>query len=150
MFLQIQQQMQKGVNPRVLLSDLGVDYDQIPDYVDDVTIWKIIINMLAEPPRRNKLRHVNTLDDVVRLLKGLYVVIIEGNHNFNIFVSSKAITFIDYFICRCSEYHSANGCWCVGLLRYPRLPIAGRHLLQVSHRLSKSSGSPSHVRHQLL
>lgn len=67
--------MQKGVNPRILLSDLGVDYDQIPDYVDDVTIWKIIINMLAEPPRRNKLRHVNTLDDVVRLLKGLYAVI---------------------------------------------------------------------------
>lgn len=62
--------MQKGANPRELLSDLGVDYDKIPEYVDDVTIWKIIINMLAEPPRRNKLRHVNTLDDVVRLLKG--------------------------------------------------------------------------------
>ncbi|CAH1975886.1 unnamed protein product [Acanthoscelides obtectus] len=66
----IQQQMQKGTNPRSLLSDLGVDYDQIPEYVDDVTIWKIIINMFAEPPRRNKLRHVNTLDDIIRLLKG--------------------------------------------------------------------------------
>lgn len=62
--------MAKGVNPREILSDLGVENEQIPEYVDDVTIWKIIINMFAEPPRRNKLRHVNTLDDVVRLLKG--------------------------------------------------------------------------------
>lgn len=67
--------MAKGVNPREILSDLGVENDQIPDYVDDVTIWKIIINMLAEPPRRNKLRHVNTLDDVVRLLKGEFLFI---------------------------------------------------------------------------
>lgn len=62
--------MQNGVNPRNLLSELGVDLDQIPQYVDEMTLWKLIINMLAEPPRRNKLRHVNTLDDVVRLLRG--------------------------------------------------------------------------------
>lgn len=66
--------MAKGINPREILPDLGVENDQIPEYVDDVTIWKIIINMLAEPPRRNKLRHVNTLDDVVRLLKGRQIV----------------------------------------------------------------------------
>lgn len=62
--------MQNGVNPRELLTDMGVEQEQIPQYVCDVTLWKLIINMLAEPPRRNKLRHVNTLDDVVRLLKG--------------------------------------------------------------------------------
>lgn len=71
--------MAKGVNPREILSDLGVENEQIPEYVDDVTIWKIIINMLAEPPRRNKLRHVNTLDDVVRLLKGKLRLYINGN-----------------------------------------------------------------------
>lgn len=63
--------MQNGVNPRTLLSDLGVDLDQVPQYVEEVTLWKLIINLLAEPPRRNKLRHVNTLDDVVRLVKGI-------------------------------------------------------------------------------
>lgn len=47
-----------------------MDLDHIPDYMDDGTLWKIVINMLAEPPKRNKLRHVNTLDDVVRLLRG--------------------------------------------------------------------------------
>lgn len=50
--------------------------DQIPQYVEDLTLWKIIINMLAEPPRRSKLRHVNTLDDVVRLLKGAQKIIV--------------------------------------------------------------------------
>lgn len=62
--------MQSGVDPRSLLSELGVDHEQIPQYVDELTLWKLIIDMLAEPPRRNKLRHVNTLDDVVRLLRG--------------------------------------------------------------------------------
>ncbi|EEZ99804.1 NAD-dependent histone deacetylase Sir2-like Protein [Tribolium castaneum] len=72
----IQKQMQNGVNPRTLLSDLGVDLDQVPQYVDEITLWKLIINMLAEPPRRNKLRHVNTLDDVVRLVKGAQNIIV--------------------------------------------------------------------------
>ncbi|XP_066256004.1 NAD-dependent protein deacetylase sirtuin-1 [Euwallacea similis] len=72
----IQQQMQKGINPRIILTELGVDLEQIPPYVDDLTLWKIIINILAEPPKRNKLRHVNTLDDVVRLLRGAQKVIV--------------------------------------------------------------------------
>lgn len=62
--------MQNGIDPRTLLLELGVEMINIPQYVDDVTLWKLILNMLAEPPRRHKLRHVNTLDDVVRLLKG--------------------------------------------------------------------------------
>lgn len=63
--------MQRGVDPRSLLGELGIDQEQIPQYVNELTLWKLIINMLAEPPRRNKLRHVNTLDDVVRLLRGM-------------------------------------------------------------------------------
>lgn len=70
--------MANGVDPRSLLSEFGVDQEQIPQYVDDLTLWKLIINMIAEPPRRNKLRHVNTLDDVVRLLKGASILFIVG------------------------------------------------------------------------
>ncbi|CAG9763128.1 unnamed protein product [Ceutorhynchus assimilis] len=72
----IQQQMQKGMNPRAILTDLGVDLDLIPTYVDDLTLWKIVINVLAEPPRRHKLKHINTLNDVVRLLKGAQKIIV--------------------------------------------------------------------------
>lgn len=65
--------MANGIDPRTLLSSLGTDTSKIPEYMDDIALWKVIINMLAEPPRRHKLRHVNTLDDVVRLLKGTTV-----------------------------------------------------------------------------
>lgn len=68
--VKVQKQMSSGIDPRTLLSTLGTDPNKIPDYMDDVTLWKVILNMMAEPPRRHKLRHVNTLDDVVRLLKG--------------------------------------------------------------------------------
>lgn len=62
--------MQNGVDPRAVISELVADSDQIPQYLDDITLWKLIINMLVEPPCRHKLRHVNTVDDAVRLLKG--------------------------------------------------------------------------------
>ena len=65
----VQEQMQDGVDPRDLLSRLLAPDTEIPSDFDDLTIWKIIINMLAEPPRRLKLKEVNTLDDVVHLLK---------------------------------------------------------------------------------
>lgn len=70
--------MQNGVDPRTLLLELGVETTNIPQFVDDVTLWKLIVNMLAEPPRRHKLRHVNTLDDVVRLLKGIIFKALES------------------------------------------------------------------------
>ncbi|ERL91577.1 hypothetical protein D910_08907, partial [Dendroctonus ponderosae] len=70
-FAWIQKQIQKGTSPKTILTELGVDLEQIPQCVGDFTLWNIIINMLADPPRRSKLRHVNTLDDVVRLLKVL-------------------------------------------------------------------------------
>ncbi|XP_018320883.2 NAD-dependent histone deacetylase sirtuin-1 [Agrilus planipennis] len=72
----VHKQMQNGVDPRMLLVELGANVDQIPPYLDDVTLWKLLINMVAEPPQRNKLRHVNTLEDVVRLLKGAKKVIV--------------------------------------------------------------------------
>nr|CAH7760118.1 unnamed protein product [Callosobruchus chinensis] len=101
--------MKKGTNPRSLLSDLGVDYDQIPGYVDDVTIWKIIINMLAEPPRRNKLRHVNTLDDVIRLLKGAQ----------NIIVLTGAGVSVS---CGIPDFRSRDGIYSRLAIDFPNLP----------------------------
>ncbi|XP_020281472.1 NAD-dependent protein deacetylase sirtuin-1 isoform X2 [Pseudomyrmex gracilis] len=65
----IQKQMLTGVDPRNLLHHLLTDSTQIPEQVDDFTLWKIIINMMSEPPRRHKLRHINTLSDVVRLIR---------------------------------------------------------------------------------
>lgn len=72
----VQRQMIIGVNPRSLLSQLVTDGTQIPQQIDDLTLWKIIMNMMSEPPRRQKLRHINTLADVVRLIKGAKKIIV--------------------------------------------------------------------------
>ncbi|XP_071439884.1 NAD-dependent protein deacetylase sirtuin-1 [Hetaerina americana] len=72
----VQRQMVMGADPRELLSQLVVDGSEIPHQFDDVTLWKIIVNILSEPPRREKLRHINSLTDVVRLLRGARNVIV--------------------------------------------------------------------------
>ncbi|KAG8228797.1 hypothetical protein J437_LFUL006676 [Ladona fulva] len=72
----VQRQMVMGADPRELLSQLVVDGSEIPHQFDDVTLWKIIVNILSEPPRREKLRHINSLSDVVRLLRGAKNVIV--------------------------------------------------------------------------
>jgi len=65
----VQQQMLQGTNPRSILTELVPDEAQIPQHLDDVTLWKIIVNIVSEPPTRQRLRHVNSLLDAVRLLK---------------------------------------------------------------------------------
>ena len=61
--------MMKGTDPRVLLADMIASDAVIPDDIDQLTLWKIILNMLSEPPRRKKLDFVNTLENVVELIK---------------------------------------------------------------------------------
>ena len=65
----IHKQIMSGVNPRPILKDLIPDDTLIPDNLDDFTIWKIVINILSEPPPRKKLSHINTLQDVLHLLQ---------------------------------------------------------------------------------
>lgn len=65
----IQKQMQEGKNPRTLLSELLPDGTVIPEGVHDVMLWKIIVSLLSDPPKRKKLDSVNTLDDLVQLIR---------------------------------------------------------------------------------
>ncbi|KAA0195351.1 hypothetical protein HAZT_HAZT006543, partial [Hyalella azteca] len=48
---------------------LGADPSDIPDHVSDEMIWRLLLNVLTEGPRRERLRYLNTLDDAVRLIK---------------------------------------------------------------------------------
>uniref|UniRef100_A0A0P4W4Y7 protein acetyllysine N-acetyltransferase n=1 Tax=Scylla olivacea TaxID=85551 RepID=A0A0P4W4Y7_SCYOL len=72
----VQAQMLRGVNPRTILTRVLGATARIPDGVNDVTLWRLIVNMLSEPPRREKLRHINTIEDVVRLIKSCRKIII--------------------------------------------------------------------------
>ena len=75
-FSWVQRQMMSGADPRELLKELvSCDMD-IPDHLDQITLWKIILNMVSEPPRRKKLAHVNTLDNVVELIRTSRKIII--------------------------------------------------------------------------
>lgn len=61
------QQHIRETDPRAILRDLLPDTVLPPD-LDDMTLWQIIIN-ISEPPKRKKRKDVNTLEDVVKLLK---------------------------------------------------------------------------------
>ena len=61
--------MFSGEDPRPILKSLIVGDAAIPDDLDDLTLWKIIINIAAEPDMRTKLPDVNTLENVVDLIK---------------------------------------------------------------------------------
>lgn len=72
----VQRQMMTGVKPREILNHLGADPSDIPIHVDDLTLWKIIVNMMSVPPRRSKLRNINTLQDVVGLIRNCSRIIV--------------------------------------------------------------------------
>merc|ERR1719189_2620094 len=76
-FSWVQRQMMSGTDPRELLKEILGDVDSvIPDHLDQLTLWKIVLNMVAEPPRRKKLTNVNTLQDVVELIRNSKKIII--------------------------------------------------------------------------
>lgn len=65
----IQSQIVRGIDPRSVLEELLPNVGHIPPDVDPITLWKVIIDILSEPERRNKIPDVNSLSDVVRLIR---------------------------------------------------------------------------------
>jgi NAD-dependent deacetylase sirtuin 1 len=61
--------MALGVDPRRVLKEMVEEEMEIPPEMDSRQIWNAIISMLMEPKPRSKLPHINTLEDVVHLLR---------------------------------------------------------------------------------
>ena len=75
----VQRQMMSGADPREILKEMLSCDTEIPDHLDPLTLWKIILNMVSEPPRRKKLPEINTLTDVVELIrKSQKIVVLTG------------------------------------------------------------------------
>jgi len=71
--------MARGENPRGILEDMLPPGSEIPEGIDTMTLWKVLFNLLSEPPRRSKLSTVNTLEDCVELIKKCSnIVILTG------------------------------------------------------------------------
>lgn len=65
----VQRQMSIGRNPRMLFKELISPDTFIPPDLDEMTLWGLLANFITEPPKRKKLNNINTIDDVVHLLK---------------------------------------------------------------------------------
>lgn len=74
----VRKQMRSGVEPRAILECLCPSGLKItfPEHVDDWTLWKIVYNMINEPPRREKLNNINSFNDVLHLLSTCKKIII--------------------------------------------------------------------------
>lgn len=64
----VQQQISFGTSPRDILNELLPNASISPN-VDNLALWRLIVSMLSEPPKRKKLTNVNSLDDVVGLIR---------------------------------------------------------------------------------
>ena len=80
----VQDQMRQGKSPRKILEDLVPSGTSIPDDLNPLMLWKIIINIVSEPPSRDKLENVNTLDDVMKLLDSCKKIIVLTGAGVNI------------------------------------------------------------------
>jgi len=68
--------MARGEDPRGILIDMLPGDSEIPEGIDTMTLWKVLFNLLSEPPRRSKLTTVNTIEDTVELIKSCSNIII--------------------------------------------------------------------------
>ncbi|XP_013411403.1 NAD-dependent protein deacetylase sirtuin-1 isoform X2 [Lingula anatina] len=105
----VHRQMAGGREPREILHHLLPHSTFIPDEVDDLTLWKIVVEILSEPPKRKKLSHVNTMDDVVELIKRAR----------NIIVLTGAGVSVS---CGIPDFRSRNGIYARLSVDYPDLP----------------------------
>merc|ERR1711936_128456 len=104
-----QRQMMSGADPRELLKDMISCDTVIPDHLDPVTLWKIILNMVSEPPRRKKLPEINTLADVVELIrKSQKIIILTG--------AGVSVS------CGIPDFRSRNGIYARLAVDFPDLP----------------------------
>lgn len=73
--------MLTGANPRDIIKKLSLSTEKDLSNIDDMSLWRILINMFSELPRRQKLSKVNTLEDVIGLLKASKnIIVLTGNY----------------------------------------------------------------------
>eukprot|EP00088_Acartia_fossae_P063992 TRINITY_DN7849_c0_g1_i11.p1 TRINITY_DN7849_c0_g1~~TRINITY_DN7849_c0_g1_i11.p1 ORF type:complete len:645 (-),score=148.26 TRINITY_DN7849_c0_g1_i11:618-2552(-) len=100
----------RGIDPRDVISDLmqGGDSGMLTQ-MDDNTIWMILFKMFAQPPRREKLKDFNTLEDVARHIK----------HARKILVLTGAGVSVS---CGIPDFRSKDGVYARLAVDFPDLP----------------------------
>jgi len=65
----VYRQMSMGSDPRAVLRAIVPQETDLPDELDNLTLWKIILSLLSEPPCRKRLPDITHLNQVLRLLR---------------------------------------------------------------------------------
>lgn len=105
----LEKQMLKGVSPRLVLSQITGDNTELPETISNLALWKLIFSYLSEPPRRNPLPKVYSLDHVVQLIKQ----------------SSKIIVLTGAGVsvsCGIPDFRSKDGVYARLAVDFPNLP----------------------------
>ena len=101
--------MRRGEDPRAILINLLPSGSEIPELLDNMTMWKVLFNLLSEPPRRKKLEQINTLEDCVDLIK----------KSSNIIVLTGAGVSVS---CGIPDFRSRDGVYARLAVDFPDLP----------------------------
>ena len=107
----VQQQMLRGHNPRAVLSKiLGNRVEEIPPDLSDAMLWKLLVNVLSsETPRRERLRHLNTIQDATRLIKTSKKIIVLTGAGVSV-------------SCGIPDFRSRDGIYARLAVDFPNLP----------------------------
>lgn len=67
----VHMQIASGVNPRDCLSRIFVNSPKqtIPENITDNDLWRVIAAILSDPPRRQRLQHIQTMEQVCDTIK---------------------------------------------------------------------------------
>ncbi|KAF6210836.1 hypothetical protein GE061_013947 [Apolygus lucorum] len=72
----IRKQKDRGVDPRVVFSQITGEHAEISDFIPDMTLWRMIISFLTENPKRARLPKVTSIEDAVELIKASKKIIV--------------------------------------------------------------------------
>jgi len=73
--LWVQTQIERCADPKSILNNL-VPSVSLPDDITEISVWRLIFEIIAEPAPRQPLPHVSSLDNVVRLIKDCRKIVI--------------------------------------------------------------------------
>ncbi|KAL5505110.1 hypothetical protein EMCRGX_G006491 [Ephydatia muelleri] len=105
----VQAQIIDGTDPRVVLRKLLHPSCQLPPHLDDVALWRLVLQLLTEPAPRQKLAHVNSLEDIVKLIATSSRIIVLSGAGISV-------------SCGIPDFRSRDGLYAKLAQQFPELP----------------------------
>jgi len=64
----VQNQIANGVDAKQVLHRLIPEIN-VPDHVSELSLWRLVFEIITEPPPRQQLKNINSIEDAKRLIK---------------------------------------------------------------------------------